>query len=150
MPSSYTNLKYHIVFGTKLRQGLIVPDLEERLHSYLGGIVSTLGGVPIEINGMPDHVHLLAGLRATTAVAEAVKSLKGGSSRWVNEQKLTESVFGWQEGYSAFTVSESQVEAVRRYIRRQKEHHRTKSFEAEIEELLQKHGMILDKEHFGK
>ncbi|NJL28326.1 MAG: IS200/IS605 family transposase [Thermoanaerobaculia bacterium] len=150
MPSSYTNLKYHLVFGTKLRQALITPELEERAYSYLGGIVSKLGGVAIEINGMPDHVHLLLSLHPTTAVANAAKAMKGGTSKWINEQKLIDATFGWQEGYAAFTVSESQTETVRRYIRQQKEHHHTKTFEEELEQLLSKHGIRPDKEHFRK
>ncbi len=140
MPNTFTSLKYHIVFGTKHRLPYITAMLEPRLYSYIGGIIAEKRGVLIEINGMPDHVHALASLRPGIALAEMVQRIKGGSSRWINEQRLCRETFGWQAGYSAFSVSESRIPGLRRYIRRQKEHHRSKTFDQELKEILRLHG----------
>jgi putative transposase len=150
VPATYTKLQYHVVFGTRHRQDLIVPEWEGRLYQYVGGVIREFGGVLTAMNGIENHVHLLAGFRAAESVSEMMKMIKGNSSRWVNQEKLTDGVFAWQKGYACFTVSESQVEAVRCYIRNQKEHHKTRTYEEEMEALLKRHGLELDKEHFGE
>lgn len=127
---SYTKLLYHIVYATKERAPLITNALRPRLHEYLGGIVNGLGGVPIEINGVSDHVHLLVRLRPTIAVSDFLSKLKSNSSSWAKRQ--TRGRFAWQVRYGAFTVSESQVDSVRRYIRNQEKHHQRMSFEEEF------------------
>ena len=136
---SYTNLIYHIVYATKERVPLITNSLRPRLHEYPGGTVRGLGGVAMEVNGVTDHVHILVKLRPTISVSDFLSKLKSGSSGWAKRQ--TAGRFGWQARFAAFTVSESQVERVRRYIRNQKEHHRTKSFDEEIKALLQAHNI---------
>lgn len=118
---SYTNLLYHIVYATKKRAPLITNLLRPRLHEYLGGIVRGLGSVPIEINGVSDHVHLLVKLRPTISVSDFLSKLKSNSSGWAKRQ--TSGRFAWQDRYGAFTVSESQVDHVRLYIRNQEKHH---------------------------
>jgi len=142
---SYTNLLYHIVYATKERVPLITNVLRPRLHEYLGGTVRGLGGVAIEINGVADHVHILARLCPTISVSEFLSKLKSGSSGWAKRQ--TAGRFGWQARFAAFTVSESQVGRVRRYIRNQEEHHRTKSFEDEFKALLRGHNVDFDAAH---
>src|SRR5215207_2204050 len=103
MLSTHLSLHYHIVFSTKHRAPIIAETVRERLHAYLGGVVRNLNGVPDAIGGMADHVHLLAGMRATTCLADLVRDVKAVSSRWMHEEiGLTE--FSWQEGYGAFTV----------------------------------------------
>ena len=142
---SYTNLLYHIVYATKERAPLITNALRPRLHEYLGGTVRGLGGIPIEINGTADHVHLLIRLKPVLSVSEFLSKLKSNSSGWAGRQ--TSGRFGWQARYSAFTVSESQLERVRRYIRNQEEHHRKKSFEEEFKALLRAHRIDFDEAH---
>ena len=142
---SYTNLLYHIVYATKNRAPLITLDLKSRLHGYLGGIVGGLGGVPIEINGMSEHVHLLVRLRPIISVSEFLSKLKSGSSLWAKRQ--TKGRFAWQAKYGAFTVSESQVGKVRKYIRDQEKHHRTISFEEEFEALLKANQVEFDEKY---
>jgi REP element-mobilizing transposase RayT len=139
---SYTNLLYHIVYATKERAPMITNDLRPRLHGYLGGIVRGLDGVPIEINGMADHVHILARLRPTISVSEFMSKLKSNSSSWAKRQ--TRGRFAWQARFAAFTVSESQAERVRRYIRNQQEHHRRHSFEDELKAILKAHRIEFD------
>src|SRR5688572_11472550 len=102
---SYTNLLSHIVYAIKERAPMITTDLKSRLHRYLGGIVKGLGGVPIEINGMAEHVHFLVKIRPTIAVSEFLSKLKSTSSSWGKRE--TKGRFGWQAKYGAFTVSES-------------------------------------------
>jgi REP element-mobilizing transposase RayT len=145
MPSSYVNLLYHVVFTTKHRMPRLTAELQTVLYPYMGGIVSGFRGVLLEAGGMEDHVHLLLSLRPAPSVAEVVKNVKGGSSRWLNQRPGAGEPFAWQEGYGAFTVSPSQLETVRRYIQRQEEHHRTMSFEDEWASLLRKHGLEAEK-----
>jgi REP element-mobilizing transposase RayT len=112
---SYTNLLYHIVYATKERASLITTVLRPRLHEYLGGTVRGLRGIALEVNGTADHVHVLAKLRPTISVSDFMSKLKSGSSGWAKRQ--TAGRLGWQARFGAFTVSESQVERVRKYIR---------------------------------
>lgn len=132
------------MFSTKHREPLITPDLAPRLHGYLGGAVRGEGGLAIEIGGMTDHVHLLVKWRPDEAVSTLMRNMKGGSSRWVHETFPEHRAFAWQEGYGAFSVSESQVETVRAYIRNQAHHHRTRSFKEEFVVLLEAHGVAYD------
>jgi putative transposase len=142
---SYTNLLYHIVYATKERAPLIANTLRPRLHEYLGGTVRGLGGIALEINGTNDHVHILAKLQPTISVSDFLSKLKSGSSRFA--KRLTAGRFGWQARYGAFTVSESQVDRVRKYIRNQEEHHRKQSFEGEFKALLRAHRIDFDEAH---
>ena len=145
MPSSYTNLLYHLIFSTKNRHPTIQDAFQEELYRYIGGIIRSEGGIQIEIGGMPDHVHILAKLKPTHMVAEMLNKIKANSSGWLNRtNKLAGSKFGWQEGYGAFTVSESQVDHVREYIRNQEQHHRRLTFQEEFEALLKRHGVAYD------
>jgi REP element-mobilizing transposase RayT len=146
MPSTHLSLHYHVVFSTKARAPLIAAAWRERLHAYIGGVVRNIEGVPETIGGVADHVHLLIGLRATARLADVVRDLKAVSSRWVHDE-IGERAFAWQEGYGAFTVSASQREAVREYIARQEEHHRTRTFQEEYLELLQRSGVEFDERY---
>ena len=146
MPTTYTQLRYHLVFSTKYRVPTITSELRDVLYDYLGGILQTKGGVLLTAGGMPDHVHLLAGWGTTVTVAEMLKELKGSSSHWINER--LKNGFAWQEGYGAFTVSASQVPAVRKYILNQEEHHKKVSFVQEFLGLLKKHGVSFNPKDF--
>lgn len=146
MPSTHLSLHYHIVFGTKDHEPLIHREWRQRLHSYLGGCVSTLGGVPECVGGVADHVHLLVGLRATHCLADVMRELKSVSSTWVH-QAVKLPTFAWQEGYAAFTVSASQLDSVRAYIANQQEHHRTRTFREEYLEMLNRSGIQYDERY---
>lgn len=140
MASTYLSLHYHIVFGTKNRAPIIGADWLPRLHEYLGGTLRGLGGFPEGIGGVQDHVHLLVSLKATHTLSDVMRELKKASSLWVHNT-LGERQFAWQEGYAAFTVSASALDAVRRYIAHQEQHHRVKSFHEELVEMLEKAGV---------
>ena len=146
MPSTHLSLHYHVVFSTKGREPMIPPAWREQLHAYLGGIVRNLDAVPQIIGGMGDHVHLLLGLRATHSLAEVVRTIKSVSSTWVHEE-MRLPAFVWQEGYGAFTVSASQRDSVHRYIARQEDHHRHRTFQEEYRELLQRSGVEFDERY---
>jgi REP element-mobilizing transposase RayT len=120
---------------------MITPALKEDLLAYICGIIVKRRGVVLEINGLEDHVHVLAGLPPTIAVSEALQKIKGGSSWWVNNHRRIDHHFQWQPGYGAFTVSESLVPKVRKYIRDQEEHHRSQSFETEMAAFVKRHGL---------
>jgi putative transposase len=143
MSSTHLSLHYHLVFSTKDRAPLIVPAWRERLHAFLGGTVNTLGGIPNGIGGVADHVHLLIGLRATHCLADVMREIKSVSSRWVREE-MGERAFQWQEGYGAFTVGAPQCADVRSYIARQEKHHRTRTFQEEYVEFLERGGVEYD------
>jgi REP element-mobilizing transposase RayT len=142
MSDTYTHLLFHLIFGTKHRAPLITVEIREDLYRYLTGIVSKIGGTLIAVGGMPDHVHLLVGLRPTHSVSEMMRDLKGSSSRWLND--MPGIAFAWQNGYGAFSVSGSNLATVARYILHQEEHHRRFSFQDELREFLEKHGLKAD------
>ena len=143
MPSTHLSLHFHLIFSTKDRLALMHKDWRGRLHTYMGGIINDLGGIPITIGGVEDHVHLLVGLRATHRLADVLRDLKASSSKWIHEE-LQKPLFAWQEGYGAFTVSQSQIEAVKKYIANQEEHHRKWTFQEEYLEFLQKNTVVYD------
>ena len=145
--STFTSLNYHIVFSTKDRRPLITPKLRDELHPYIGGIIVDAGGKPIEIGGVADHVHILAKLPATLAVADMLRLVKTNSSKWAGERKDLVRTFAWQTGYSAFAVSKSQSDAVRAYIQNQERHHRRKTFKQELISLLKKHDIEYDEKY---
>ncbi len=147
MPSTYSNLNYHIIFGTKHREPLITPHLREDLYPYIAGIVRGQNGLPLEIGGMPDHVHLVIRIGPDVSVSEIVRLTKANSSKWVNERLAGMGRFAWQRGYGAFTVSFSQLDAARQYVRSQEEHHRLRTFQEEFVEFLKRHGIEFDERY---
>lgn len=144
MPSAWTQNYYHMVFSTKNREGMIVPELETRLYPFMGGIVRDLRCNLLAVNGMPDHVHLLVNYRADLSHSDLLQQVKGRSSKWINETFSHLGHFNWQEGYGGFTVSKSAVETVAQYIAHQKEHHKRQDFKSEFLELLRKHEIEFD------
>lgn len=139
---SYTNLLFHIVFGIKGRLPMINVDFKPRFHQYIGGVVRGLGGIALEINGIADHVHLLVKLKPTIQLSDFIRDLKSNSSSWAKENGIPK--FAWQRRYGAFTVSESQVDIVRKYIQNQETHHRKFDFTSEFETMLSSNGIQID------
>jgi putative transposase len=139
---AYTNFLYHIVFGTKSRLPIITPDFKPELHAYLGGTVRGLGGIALEINGMEDHVHLLIKLKPSIRFSDFLRDLKSNTSSWAKNNGVGK--FTWQRRYGAFTVSESQMQIVRNYIKNQEHHHKRFDFKTEFEKLLRSNGIEID------
>src|SRR5947207_5445921 len=126
MGSTFFSLHYHLVFSTKERRPFIKPEWRPRLHSYLGGIIKGMNGVPEMVGGVEDHVHILASLRPVHCIADVLRDLKKESSTSAKEN--FDRRFTWQEGYAAFTVSPAATDSVRRYIATQEAHHRKRRF----------------------
>jgi REP element-mobilizing transposase RayT len=126
----------HVVFSTYERQPLITQKLEPFLHKHLGHLSKEMECIPLAINGMPDHIHILLNLNPNKSISEIVKQLKGNSSHTINQSNIIPEKFAWQTGYGAFSVSESAVGKVKEYIVNQKEHHGKISFQEEYEKFL--------------
>jgi REP element-mobilizing transposase RayT len=144
---SYVSSCFHCVFSTKERRPLIAPALQQRLWPFLGGIARQNQMTPIIAGGAEDHVHILLSLPATMPVAKAMQLIKGGSSKWIHETFPNQRLFAWQEKYGAFSVSVSQLETIINYIKKQKEHHRKRSFQQEFLMLLKKHRIEFDERY---
>lgn len=140
MANTYTQLHIQFVFAVQNRASLIEPFWKEHLYRYLTGIVTKQSHKLLAVNGMPDPVHLLVGMRPVQSVSDLAQDLKGDSSKWLNAQGWVRGKFRWQEGFGAFSYGKSQVEAVVRYIQNQETHHRKRTFLKEYQAFL---------DHFG-
>ena len=147
MSHSYHNLLYHILYSTHERRPWIDPEIASRVHAYTGGVIRKLGGDALEIGGVNDHLHILARLRSDKAVSDVLRIIKAESSGWIHKTFPNMSHFAWQEGYTAFTVSESQVAKLLRYISNQGPHHKRMSFQEELIKLLTAHGVKFDERY---
>jgi len=147
MPQSLAAVYLHVVFSTKNREPMIDPDLAARLFPYIGGVLRGNKNVLLTSGGMPDHVHLLISMGREQSISEMVGSLKSASSRWVHDTFPDRGGFGWQNGYGAFSVSPTHIEAVRAYIANQDEHHKARTFQDEYREFLQRYGIEFDERY---
>ncbi len=144
MSQSISCIFLHTVFSTKYRKNLILPQVENELYAYMGSIIKSNGGIPININGMPDHIHILSTLPKTMAVSKYVENIKRISSKWMKTKGPEFQNFRWQNGYATFSVSPSVKNIVFRYISNQKPHHQKKGFKKELIKLLDDHQMEYD------
>lgn len=147
MGHTFTNLTTHFIFSTKNRRPLLDAEVRPRLFPYLAGIAREMGAVPLAINGVDDHVHLLLGLAAALSAAEVMRVVKTNASRWIHEQWPEKKDFAWQAGYGAFSVSRSGLDDVVAYIERQEEHHRRMTFQEEYLAFLRRHGIAFDERY---
>jgi len=136
MANTYTQIHIQAIFAVKDRTSLIRSEWENELYKYITGIIQNHEHKLLQINGMPDHLHVFFGMRPKQSVSELLKIIKRESSRWINEKGFLKSKFSWQEGYGAFSYGKSQVSDVIEYVRNQKEHHRKKTFIQEYTEFL--------------
>ncbi len=147
MAQSLAKIYIHAIFSTKHRAPLIAEDWSGELFQVLGGIVKKIDCMPILVGGVEDHVHLLFQLARTTTIAQVIGTIKSNSSAWVNQTCGLPEPFHWQSGYGAFSVSQSNVDAVCEYIRNQKEHHSKQSFQDEFREWLRRYGIEWDEQY---
>ncbi|WP_460962349.1 IS200/IS605 family transposase [Spirosoma litoris] len=150
MPNTYTQIHLHLVFAVKHRTAIIAPRWKYDLYSYMTGIIHNHNHRLLAINGMPDHVHILIGMRPNQSLSDLMQQLKQGSSQWINDQRLTGSRFAWQEGYGAFSYGRSQLPAVINYIANQEEHHRTRTFLEEYRRFLDAFEVEYDEQYLFK
>jgi putative transposase len=135
----------HFIFSTLGRRPLIKPEFRDDLFAYLGGIVREMNGAALIVNGTGDHVHMLVRIRPVHSSAEIARVVKANSSKWVREKWSRE--FAWQAGYGVFSVSESNVAAVNKYIAGQEEHHKKHSFQEEYVAFLKKNHVEYDERY---
>ncbi len=138
MPSTFYQIYIQVVFAVKGRDSLIQPNWEEELYKYITGIVRNKEQKMLAINGMPDHIHFLIGMKPSCCLSDLVREIKKSSNQFINEKRFSKFTFQWQEGYGAFSYSHSALNNVIGYINNQKEHHKVKSFQDEYRDFLKK------------
>lgn len=138
MPNTYSQIYIQIVFTVKGRHNLIAKSNREELHKYITGIVENRNQKLLSIFAMPDHIHLLVGLKPNISISDLVRDIKAGSSKFINDSKWINGKFSWQEGFGAFSYSRSHIDNVVKYILNQEEHHKKQTFKEEYLEFLEK------------
>ena len=147
MPGTYSQILLHIVFSTKHRQPWITEDIREALYGYMGGIVREEKGVLYKIGGVEDHVHMYLRWRPDACISDLMREVKSGSSLKIHQECPHVRAFAWQEGYSVFSVSKSQEDAVKNYIATQAEHHKKEDFKSELLRMLRLHEIEFDERY---
>jgi putative transposase len=150
MSNTYTQLHIQMVFAVKYRLSMINSDSKEPLHKYITGIFQNQHHKMLQINSMPDHIHIFCGWNPAHSISDTVQLVKKESSLWVNESKFMRTRFAWQEGFGAFSYSKSHVPAVIEYIKNQEEHHRKKTFLQEYHEMLDAFAVSYDQRYIFK
>ena len=131
MANTYSQLYVQIVFAVKGRQNLISKNNKDEIYKYITGIITNHKQKLIVINGMPDHIHILVGIKPDISLSDLVRDIKSNSSKFINEQKWINGKFEWQSGFGAFSYGHSQLANVIKYIENQEEHHKTRTFKEE-------------------
>jgi len=147
MPNTYSQIYIQIVFAVRGRNSLIRGEWEEELYKYITGIVQNKGQKMLAINGIPNHIHFLIGMKPSCCLSDLVREIKKSSNAFIREKRFTKFKFEWQEGFGAFSYSHSSLDNVIRYINSQKEHHRQKSFKEEYFETLRKFDVEFSEEY---
>ena len=147
MPQSLSSILIHLVFSTKNREPFITEAIESELHPYLAKIFHELKSPSLAINGTSDHIHILFSLARTSVIADVVQEVKTESSKWIKTKGAEFQNFQWQRGYGAFSVGQSQVAEVKRYLARQKFHHRRITFQEEYRKFLKSYGIEYDERY---
>jgi len=150
MANTYTQIHIQLVFAVQNRASSIKDSWKDEMYKYMTGIIQNKDHKMLQINSMPDHIHILIGLRPTQALAELVKVVKQESTNWINDQKFTPKKFNWQEGYGAFSYTKSDVPRVIKYIQNQENHHRKIKFLDEYVEMLKVHEIDYDEKYLFK
>jgi len=138
---TYRQIFYHIVFGIRHREQTINEENESELYKYIWGILKNKKCKLYRINGMPDHIHIFCDVHPNITLSNLVKDIKVASNLWMKESGLFPEFSGWQEGYGAFTYSLKDKETIINYIKNQKHHHKTETFDDEFKKLLAEQGI---------
>ncbi len=148
MPQSLSRIYLHIIFSTKNRERLLIDaDLRKALHAYVAATMKPLDCVPVEIDGVEDHIHILCLFPRTHSVADVVKETKRVSTNWLQAQAMELHDFHWQSGYGVLSVSQSNVNDLVEYIRNQEEHHSKVTFQDEYRAFLRRHAVEFDEQY---
>lgn len=141
---TFSQVYLHFIFAVKFRDGLLLKTCQDEVYRYIAGIVQNNGHKLISVGGMPDHIHILVGMKPNQSVADLVNKIKSNSSKFINEKRFLPVRFEWQRGYGVFSYSRSQLNQVVHYIQNQEAHHKKKSFRAEYVEFLEKFQVEFD------
>lgn len=147
MPQSLSSILIHLVFSTKHREPIITPAVEPELYPYLSTVFRQCQSPSLAINGTADHIHILFALHRTQSISTVVEEIKKRSSKWIKTKDAVFENFAWQAGYGAFSIGQSNVAAVKKYIANQKAHHAKKTFQDEFRSLLQKYEIEYDERY---
>lgn len=150
MANTYMQFHVQFVFAVKYRAALISKAWKDELHKYITGIFQENNHKMLQINSMPDHIHILAGMRPTQAVSELVQNVKTESSKWIKRKNFCTAPFAWQDGYGAFSYSKSHVENVIRYIQNREVHHKKVTFLDEYRKFLKVFEIEYDEQYIFK
>ena len=150
MANTYTQIHLQFVFAVKYRNGLIHSSFKKEFYHYISGIIKANNHKLLAINGMPDHIHILVGMRPSQSVSDLIQNIKANSSKWINEKKFLKVKFEWQEGYGAFSYSKSHVQNVIKYIQNQEKRHHVKSFNDEYLDFLKAFEIDYDERYVFK
>lgn len=147
MANTYTQIYIHVIFAVQDRQNLIRPERKEELHRYVTGIITRQGQKLLAIYAMPDHIHIVIGLKPSMALSDLVREIKTGSTNHINENRWMAGRFAWQEGFGAFSYSHSQLRDVISYVQHQEQHHACKDFQHEYREFLERFNVTYDERY---
>jgi len=147
MSQSLSQLYVHVIFHIKYNSVSIRAEDENELYAYIGGIIKANQSLPIKINGTENHLHILAIMSKNISLAKFVEEIKRNSSRWIKMKGGHYSLFAWQGGYAGYSVSQTKLKVVEKYIENQKEHHKQEAFEDEYLKFLREHNISFDEKH---
>ncbi len=147
MANTYININLHIIFAVKNRESLIPPHWQGRIYSFLGGILSNKGHIPIAIGGTDNHVHIFFAYKPTDPLPDLVRDLKINTTKFINENRITPFRFNWQAGYACFSYSHSHIDKVTAYIQNQITHHKGVTFKEELVKFLEKFDVEYDERY---
>jgi REP element-mobilizing transposase RayT len=150
MSHSLSKLYVHLIFHVKDERVFIRLEDEKELYAYMGGIIKQTSSAPIKIGGTANHVHILANMSKNISLSKFLEEIKKNSSRWIKTKNVHYKNFAWQGGYAGYSVSQSKVEIVKKYIERQKEHHKKLSFREEYLKFLREYGIDFDENYLWK
>ncbi len=147
MPNTYSKIFIQFIFAVQHRTALILPDFEEELYKYIGGIIRNQGQKLLAINGTKDHIHIFTGIEPSCRMADLMREVKGESSEFINKKGFLRNRFNWQEGYGAFSYGSLQKQDVINYVMNQKQHHRKVTFRDEYISFLKKFEVEYDEKY---
>ena len=147
MSQSLSKLYVHIIFHVKYNDAIIRSEDEKELYAYIGGIIKANEALPIKINGTENHLHILTTMSKNLSLAKFVEEIKRNSSRWIKTKVEHYQFFAWQGGYAGYSVSQSKVLVVEKYIENQKQHHQTETFKDEYLKFLREYNIEFDEKY---
>ncbi|HNX88460.1 MAG TPA: IS200/IS605 family transposase [Paludibacteraceae bacterium] len=150
MAGTFSQIYIQVVFAVQNRESMIQSSWEEELYKYIAGIIRNKGQKLLAINGMPDHIHFLFGMKASCCLSDLVREIKKSSNDFIKDKKFSKPKFNWQEGYGAFSYSHSQIDSVIKYIMKQKEHHKKNTFREEYLDFLKRFEIEFEEEYLYK